>query len=160
MSTATVVVAAFGIAGTLASPFVANWGLERRMQLKHKHAEETRLRRARIQAYRNMLDAAMSCRESATRNSAQIRQPQQLQELHSSMKVALRDILSAYNTANLFGSHETREAAHVLWDAACRMTTTAWKDPQELNALTTPVAVAEEAFAAAARKELFPDAAD
>lgn len=95
MSTATAIVAAFGIVGTLASPFVANWGLERRMQLKHKHAEETRLRRARIHAYRNMLDAAMSCRDLATRNDAQVRGPQQLQELHGSMKIALRDILSA-----------------------------------------------------------------
>ena len=160
MSTATVVVAAFGIAGTLASPFVANWGLERRMQLKHKHAEETRLRRARINAYRNMLDAAISCRESAAQNTAQRRTQLQLQALHDSMQVALRNVLSAYDTVNLFGSVETRRAAKALWEAARVMVTTTWREQEELANLTAPVAAAEEAFAAAARKELFPDAAD
>ena len=160
MSATTAIVAAFGIVGTLASPFVANWGLERRMQLKHKHAEETRLRRARIRAHRNMLNAAMSCRESAAQNSAQNHTHQQLQARHNSMQVALRNVLSAYNTVNLFGSPETRRAAHALWNAARRMATTAWKDLQELNTLTAPVGEAEEAFAAAARKELFPDDAE
>jgi hypothetical protein len=160
MSAATAIVAAFGIAGTLASPFVANWGLERRMQLKHKHAEETRLRRARIHAYRNMLDAAISCRESAAQNSAQHRTQLQLQALHNSMQVALRNVLSAYDTVNLFGSVETRMVAKVLWDAARGMATTTWREQEELANLTAPVAAAEEAFAAAARKELFPDAAD
>lgn len=126
------------------------------MQLKHKHAEETRLRRARIRAYRNMLDAAMSCRESAAQNSAQNHTQQQLQALHNSMQVALRNILSAYNTVNLFGSPETRRAADALWNAACKMATTAWRDPQELNSLTAPVGEAEGAFAAAARRELVP----
>ena len=160
MSAATAIVAAFGIVGTLASPLVANWGLERRMQLKHKHAEETRLHRARIRAYRNMLDAAISCRESAAQNGTQNRTQEQQQALHNSMQVALRNVLSAYNTVILFGSVETRRVAQALWDAARRMATTTWRDPQELATLTAPVAKAEGAFAAAARKELFPDDAE
>lgn len=76
------------------------------------------------------------------------------------MQVALRNVLSAYNTVNLFGSVETRRVAQALWDAARRMATTTWRDPQELATLTAPVADAEGAFAAAARKELFPDDAE
>ena len=159
MSSATAIVAAFGIVGTLAAPFVANWGLERRMQLKHKQAQETRQHRARIRAYRNMLDAAISCRESAAQNSTQNRTQEQQQALHNSMQVALRNVISAYNAVNLFGSVETRGAARALWDAARRMAATTWRDQHELATLTAPVAEAEEVFAAAARKELFPDEA-
>ena len=75
------------------------------------------------------------------------------------MQVALRNVISAYNAVNLFGSVETRGAARALWDAARRMAATTWRDQHELATLTAPVAEAEEVFAAAARKELFPDEA-
>lgn len=157
MSGATVLVAIVGIAGTLAAPLVSNWGLERRMLLKHRHAEESRLRRARIRAYRTMLDAAMACRDSSTANDAGPHSPQQQRELESAMKSAIRTNLAAYNSVILFGSDETRRAARALWEAASKMAVTCWNTPQELNTLTLCVGKAEGEFAAAARKELFPN---
>lgn len=155
MNAATTVVAVFGILGTLSAPFVSNWGLEQRVRLKHKHADEIRRRRERVLAYRNLLDASVLCRKAAGENSVAPRAPtDQLDSLRTT-KLALQHVLSARHTVDLVGSKESRVAARALWNAVYHMTTTRWKDADELKDLSLAVGNAEDAFIDAARRDLF-----
>lgn len=152
---ATALVAIAGILGTLGAPFVASWGLQKRTELRHKHAEEARLRRDRIRAYRDLLGAAAACRACATKKDF-AHSEQEQRELQDGMRATSRTMLMAYNTVLLFGSEETRKAAILLWDATYKVLFTESQDQQELERLVTPLWEAEDRFAAAAREELFP----